>query len=257
MNQHRALDGRHAVITGGGSGIGAAIAVELSRQGASLTLMGRKLEPLTQTATALGNAQAVVADVTDADSVNAAFLTARERQGPINILVNNAGDAESARFDRTTLELWQRLLAVNLTGTFLCTQAFLDTEEWPRPGRIVNNASTAGLTGYAYVSAYCASKHGVVGLTRALAKELAPHEITVNAVCPGYTDTPMLERTIENIVSQTGRSPDAARAELEALNPQGRLIEPREVAELVARLCQDDAGGLTGQAIRIDGGELF
>jgi len=248
---------RHAVVTGGGRGIGAAVARELIEAGLHVTLMGRDEVTLAAAHAELGALQTVPIDVTDADAVRDAFTRAVAEGGPVGVLVNNAGAAESAPFEHTDPALLERMLAVNLTGTFLCSQAVLAgmrTRGW---GRIVNVASTAGLKGYAYVSAYCAAKHGVIGLTRALALETARDGITVNAVCPGYTDTDMTRQTLATIRAKTGRDHDAAHAELVRHNPQGRLVDPREVAKAVAWLCEEGSAAVTGQAIAVAGGEVM
>jgi NAD(P)-dependent dehydrogenase (short-subunit alcohol dehydrogenase family) len=253
------MGSRHAVVTGAARGIGAAIARALAAEGARLTLMGRRLDALQALASELpgpGHA-AVVVDVADAASVQAAFAQARQANGPVGILVNNAGQAESAPFGKTTLELWERLLAVNLTGTFLCTQAALPDMLAAQAGRVVNIASTAGQKGYAYVSAYVAAKHGVVGLTRSLALEVAKKGITVNAVCPGYTETDILRDSIANVMAKTGRSEAQARAEFAAGNPQGRIVLPEEVAQAVCWLCAPGASAVTGQAVSVSGGEVM
>lgn len=260
------LAGRHALVTGAGRGIGAAIAEALAGEGVRVTLLGRQAQVLAETAARLpgGPHGIAVADVTDADALAAAFEAARRQLGPLHVLVNNAGAAESAPFARTDRAMWQRMIDLNLTGTYLATQAALpDLLQAGAAGgergggRIVNIASTAGQKGYAYVSAYVAAKHGVVGLTRALAIELARKGVTVNAVCPGYTETDLLRDSIERIVSTTGRSVDEARAGLAAANPQQRLVQPREVAALVAWLCRDEAASVTGQCLSVSGGEVM
>ncbi|WP_442807480.1 SDR family NAD(P)-dependent oxidoreductase [Trinickia soli] len=254
------LQDLHAVVTGGGSGIGAAIARILVEAGARVTLMGRDLFKLEAQRAALGEAHHVhcaAADVTQAAAVEAAFASAREVFGPVDILVNNAGQAQAAPFAKTDLSLWQRMLDVNLTGVYLCTQAALPSMIERGFGRIVNVASTAGQIGYAYVTAYCAAKHGVIGLTRALALETATTGVTVNAVCPGYTETPLLQASLDQVVSKTGRSTDDARAALQRANPQRRFIEPDEVARAVLWLALRESQSMTGQSISVSGGEVM
>lgn len=252
------LAGKHAVVTGGGRGIGAAIAAELAQAGARLTLMGRGRAQLELQARKLeGQVHVETCDVTDPGDVKRAFEGAVHALGDVAILVNNAGQAESQPFARIDLGLWRRMLEVNLTGTFLCTQAALPGMLGAGWGRVVNIASTAGLRGYPYVSAYCAAKHGVIGLTRSLALELAKKNVTVNAVCPGYTETDMVEASVVNIVQKTGRTAAEARAELARANPQGRLVEPEEVAQAVLWLCLPGSAALTGQAVAVAGGEVM
>ena len=254
-----ALSGQHAVVTGGGRGIGAAIAAALAGEGATVSVLGRDGARLAAQVESLGaaRAQAVAVDVTDEASMKAAFAAVRGRFGRVDILVNNAGQADSAPLARTDLALWERMLAVNLTGTFLCTREALPEMTARGAGRIVNVASTAGLVGYAYVSAYCAAKHGVVGLTRAAALECAKSGVTVNAVCPGYTETDMVGDAVANIVAKTGKSEEAARAALVARNPQGRMVQPAEVAAAVLWLCLPGSSSVTGQAIAVAGGEVM
>ena len=250
------LAGLHAVVTGGGTGIGASVASLLMLRGARVTVMGRREEPLVAICERLGdNAQWQTVDVTQPASVEQAFADAVATLGTVDLLVNNAGQVETAPFTRLSLDLWQRMLDVNLTGTMLCTQQVLPGMLAAGFGRIVNIASTASLKGYAYVAAYCAAKHGVLGLTRALALEVATRGVTVNAVCPGYTETDIVARALQTIGERTGRDERAAREALVQANPQGRLVEPREVADAVAWLAGRDAGAITGQAIAVCGGE--
>lgn len=249
------LNIKHAVITGGGTGIGAEIARTMASNGLRVSLLGRRLEPLLTLAEELrdnGVEVAVVSvDVADAESVEAGFAELND----YDILVNNAGMAKSAPISRTSHQLWEQTLSVNLTGVFLCSQQAVDHFQGRDYGRIINVASTAGLKGYSYVSAYCAAKHGVVGFTRALSKELARTNITVNAVCPGYTETPILTDTITTIIEKTGCNEEQARAQLLADNPQQRFVLPQEVAAAVYSLCLPDSRSINGQTIAIDGGE--
>jgi len=252
------LAGRHALITGGGSGIGAAVARTLAGAGAAVSIAGRRTEPLEKLTAELPGAKAIVADVTSEADTAAMVAAARAAHGPIDILVANAGAAESAPAGKIDLAHWQRMLAVNLTGAFLSARAALPDLTRPNAPspRIVFVASTAGLKGYPYVAAYCAAKHGVVGLARALAVELAPRGVTVNAVCPGFTETPLLEASLATIAAKTGRSQAEAAADLTRLNPQGRFVQPEEVAQTVLFLCTPAAQPITGQAISVSGGEV-
>lgn len=260
MADAQPLSGQHAFVTGGGSGIGLAIAERLATLGASLTLAGRSLERLETAAAALGRAtrcDVVQIDVGDAESVHRAFAALDARGGTLRILINNAGAAKSAKLAETTEALWHEMLCVNLTGVYRCIREALPRILDAGGGRVVNVASTAGLTGYPYVSAYCAAKHGVIGLTRALALEVATKGVTVNAVCPGFTDTDIAKEAVANIVAKTGRTPEQARAELTSRNPQKRLVRPEEVAHTVVWLCLPGSEAITGQAIAVAGGEVM
>ena len=259
-NAMRFLEGQLAVVTGGGRGIGAAVAEALGHAGARVALLGRDRAELERRAHALMDEHAIEArfiacDVADEAAVARAFSLVRETLGHPRILVNNAGQSAGVAFTETTRETWDRMIAVNLTGTFLCTQQVLPAMLQAGAGRIVNVASTAGLKGYSHTAAYCAAKHGVVGLTRALAMETAKRGITVNAVCPGYTDTDMAANAIRNLVD-AGKTEEEARKAITRVMPLGRLIRPEEVASTVLWLCSDGAAALTGQAIAVAGGEV-
>jgi 3-hydroxybutyrate dehydrogenase len=243
------LGGRRAVVTGGGSGVGAAIARALAGAGAEVWISGRREGPLAQMAAGAG-LHHVVADVTDEASVRRLFETV----GPADIVVANAGAAASSPVRRTSLADWNAMLSVNLTGTFLTFREGLVRMPKGR-GRLIAIASIMSLRGDPYVAAYAAAKHGVLGLVRSLAKETARDGITVNALCPGYIDTPMTDRTIANIVEKTGMSEAEARARIEATNPMNRLVRPEEVAAAVLWLASDAAAMVTGQGIAISGGE--
>lgn len=256
------LAGRHAIVTGGGTGIGAAIARALAAEGARLTLVGRRLEKLEEVAAICSPAKAGVqtvraagprpspgnihiapADVTDRESVDRAFAAARDANGPISILVNNAGAAQGAPFAKVSEQLWRDMLAVNLDGMFHCSQAALPDLLAAEQGRVVTIASMAGLYGFAYAAPYIAAKHGAVGLTRALAAEFAKTNLRVNAVCPGFVDSDMTDGSVANIQATTGRSADEAREGLARLNPSGRLIRPDEVAAVALDLILSERNG--------------
>ncbi|MFY0991052.1 SDR family NAD(P)-dependent oxidoreductase [Halomonas sp. C05BenzN] len=243
------LDGKRVVITGGGSGIGADMALAFAEAGAEVTITGRRREPLDTSAGRHPAITAKVVDVTD----EAAMVALFEGLGEVDIVIANAGAAESAPLSRTGLDQWQRLLDVNLTGVFLTLREGLG--RLTDGGRLIAVASTAGLKGYPYVAPYCAAKHGVVGLVRALAKETAARDITVNALCPGFTDTPLLEASVATIVARTSQSAEQARGHFRSTNPTGRLIRPAEVTATALWLCGPDSGAITGQAISISGGE--
>lgn len=259
LNPGQALAGRHALVTGGARGIGAAVTRTLLMHGARVTMLGRSAvsEPeMTATFGANRLLDHVQADVGDPEDVARAFASARARSGAIEILVNNAGQGESAPFHHTDPALWRRMMTVNLDGTYHCVRAALPAMLDAKWGRVVNVASTAGLTGFGYVTAYCAAKHGVIGLTRALAVEVAAKGVTVNAVCPGYTATEMFEQTLSNVVSKTGRTREQAASDLLARSQQRRLVLPEEVANTVTWLCLPESEAVTGQAITVTGGEV-
>jgi NAD(P)-dependent dehydrogenase (short-subunit alcohol dehydrogenase family) len=245
----------HAFVTGASKGIGAAVVESLLARGMRVTAVSRTLADLRSRWDGRDGVRIDVCDVTDEAAIDRAFTAAEAEFGPVGVLVNNAGAAESAPFARTDAAMLERMFRLNVAGVFACTRRALPAMREAGRGRIVNMASTAGLGGYAYTSAYCASKHAVIGMTRALAKELAATDITVNAVCPSFTDTDMVAGAIDRIVDKSGRSRDDALAGIVRNNPRGRLMTPQEVAEAAAWLCSDSAGGITGQAIAVDGGE--
>ncbi|MDX6695555.1 MAG: hypothetical protein QOF02_3158 [Blastocatellia bacterium] len=257
------LKDKTAFITGGGRGIGRAVAFAFAREGARVAVAARTVQQVEQAAAEINEtfatkALAVVCDVSDAESVRRAFETVGERfGGGVEILVNNAGIAESAPLVKTSDELWQRHLAVNLTGTFFCARAALPAMIARGWGRIINVASIAGKTGAPYIAAYTASKHGVLGLTRSLALEVALKGITVNAICPGYVETEMARQAINNISGKTGKSEAEARDVLNRMSPQNRLVTPEEVAALALLLASEEGRGINGQAINVDGGSVL
>ena len=246
---------RHALITGAGTGIGEAISRQLHREGHAVTLVGRRSEPLETLSQALGKQSfAVTGDVTERGEIESAFKAATAQFGDVQILVNCAGMAPTAPFHRVDFADWQRTMDVNVNGVFHCTQLALESMLENNWGRVINIASVASLRGFPYVSGYCASKHAVLGMTRALALEVATQGITVNAVCPGYADTDIVRNAIAGIVSKTGRTEADAMQHFTESNPQGRLVEVTEVASAVSWLCSEGAASVTGQAIAIDGG---
>ncbi|MBZ9881536.1 SDR family oxidoreductase [Mesorhizobium sp. CA10] len=257
MSAVREIAGKHALVTGGGSGVGKAIAQALAAEGVAVTICGRREATLAEVTKENDRIFAVTADVTNEAAMADVYQKAEAARGPFDIVVANAGMAGSVAAHKTALADWQRTLDVNLTGAFLTVKPALAGMLSRKTGRIIFIASTAGLKGYAYVAPYVAAKHGVVGLMRALAAETAKSGVTVNAVCPGFVETEMLEESVQRIVEKTGRSTDEARASLAATNPQGRFIQPEEVAAAVLWLCSDAARSITGQAISISGGETW
>lgn len=251
------LAAKHALVTGGGSGVGRAIAAALADAGANVTITGRRVAALEQAAASHPRLHAIAADVTDESAVATLYRRAEAAHGAFDIVVANAGIVSTSPAHRTSLASWRQILDVNLTGAFLTVRPALAGMTARNSGRIVFVASTAGLKGYAYVAPYVAAKHGVIGLMRALAVETARSGVTVNAVCPGYVETEMLEESMHKIVTKTGRTEAEARASLAASNPQGRFIQPHEVAAAVLWLCGDAATSITGQAISVSGGETW
>lgn len=247
------LEGRHALITGAGTGIGAAAAQQLAAEGAKISLLGRRLEPLQAVAEGVGGT-AITCDVTDSDRVRAAFDEAREANGPIDLLIVNAGIAESAPFHKMTRDSWDRIIGVNLTAAFECSRAAIGDLLNSDNGRLVFVASVASLRGVPYASHYAASKHGLLGLMRSLAAEYAKTNLTVNAVCPGYVDTPMTDQSVARVSEITGRSEEQARSAITNMNASGRLVDPQAIGNMIAMLCLPLSRDINGAALTIDGG---
>jgi 3-hydroxybutyrate dehydrogenase len=253
MAQNDWLQGRHALITGGGTGIGAATAAHLHAAGAKISVLGRRIEPLERTA-AIVEGTAIQCDVTDRDAISNAFDEARATNGPIAFLIINAGVGDSAPFGRTPRESWDRMIATNLTSAFDCAQAALPDLIGQDDSRIVFVASVAGLKGAAYAAPYAASKHGMVGLMRSLAEEFAKSTMTANAVCPSFVDTPMVDETVARIARVSDRDESQSRRAIEAMNRHGRLVHPDAVATMILTLCLPQSRDVNGAAITIDGG---
>jgi 3-hydroxybutyrate dehydrogenase len=247
------LEGRHALITGGGTGIGAAAATHLHAAGAKISLLGRRIEPLQRIA-AMVDGTAIVCDVTDRDAIVGAFDRARATNGPISMLIVNAGIGDSAPFGRTSREAWDRIIATNLSAAFDCAQLALPDLLAGEDSRLVFIASVAGLKGAAYAAPYAASKHGLIGLMRSLAVEFATSNLTVNAVCPAFVDTPMVDASAARIASVSKRSEDEARQSLAAMNRHGKLIHPDGVATMILSICLPQSRDVNGAALTIDGG---
>ncbi|EPJ51558.1 MAG: BdhA protein [Osedax symbiont Rs2] len=249
------LQTKHVIITGGGTGVGSAIASAFAEAGAKVTISGRTAQPLQQLAAQLPNTIAICCDVTDRQSVERMLEQARTEHGPVDIAIANAGAVDSMPFSKISADQWQQSLDVNLTGTFNLFQATMAQMQQLGWGRLIAIASTAALKGYPYVSHYCAAKHAVVGLVRSLALECASKGLTANALCPGFIETPMLDRSIEKIMQKTSMDRSQARAVLNKDNPMGRFIQPAEVADSALFLCTDGAASINGQSIAINGGE--
>jgi NAD(P)-dependent dehydrogenase (short-subunit alcohol dehydrogenase family) len=250
------LAGKTALITGGGRGIGRAVASRLASHGARIVVAGRTAFELEETAQSLGGL-ALRMDAADRASIQAALTELTARAGRIDILVDNAGVAESAPLDRTTDAMWDWMMAVNAGSAFALCRALIPPMIAAGWGRVVNLASNAGLTGYAYSSAYCASKHAMIGMTRAIAVEIARSNVTVNSVCPGWVKTNMADEAVRRIAEKTGKGEEQARKSLEGMSPQRRMVEPEEVAHVVAMLCSDEARSIHGQSIPVDGGQVM
>lgn len=253
MTEESPLAGRHALITGGGTGIGAATAARLSLAGAKLSLLGRRLGPLQAVAERYGGTK-IQCDVTDAQRISAAFEEARSHNGPVDLLIVNAGIAESAPFHKMTRESWNRIIATNLTAAFDCARAALGDLLGSDSGRLVFVASVASLRGVPYAAHYAASKHGLLGLMRSLAAEYAKTNLTVNAVCPGYVDTPMTDLSVARVAQITGRSEDSSRSAITNMNASGRLVDPVAIGNIIAMLCLPLSRDINGAAVTIDGG---
>ena len=262
MFTEKPLQGQHAMVTGGSRGIGAAIANILARLGANISLTGRTEETLKEQARQLNSdfgveAFTAVGDMSQEADVQNCFSSAVGLQGDIAILINNAGIGKSAPFHRMETEFWNQTIGLNLTGTYLCTKQVFGRMRDAGYGRIINISSTVGLRGYPYIAAYCASKHGVIGLTRTLALEAVKKGITVNAICPGYTDTDLVSEAVDSIVGKTGRERDEIQAEIDNMSPMGRMVLAEEVAEATAWLCLPSSASITGQSIVVAGGAVM